>query len=133
MPNTGRKNGAGVRIAPPNTRKPKNKDSNGEDGETPPGSEAGAVDQDDADAEEHTAPIDLASFQKQFSTMQKQLAHMMQHMPSTKTRASTESRDTFGVKICRPSGRRFRDQRPSQARADASDHTSVSALGCVSQ
>ena len=90
MPNTGRKNGAGVRIAPPNTRKPKNKDSTGEDGETPPGSEAGAVDQDDADAEEHTAPIDLASFQKQFSTMQKQLAHMMQHMPSTKPRASTE-------------------------------------------
>ena len=81
MPNTGRKNGAGVRITPPNTRKPKNKDSTGEDGETPPGSEAGSVDQDDADAEEHTAPIDLASFQKQFSTMQKELqrAHDATH------------------------------------------------------
>jgi hypothetical protein len=50
------------------------------------------VDQDaeDDDAEEHNAPIDMASFQKQFAKMQKQLAQLAQHMPSTKPRASND-------------------------------------------
>jgi hypothetical protein len=87
-----RKKGAGIRLAPPPTRKPNTKNSHGEDGETLPLSETGDVDQhaEDDDVEEHNVPIDMASFQKQFAKMQKQLAQLAQHMPSTKPRASND-------------------------------------------
>jgi hypothetical protein len=50
------------------------------------------VDQDteDDDTEEHNAPIDMVSFQKQFAKMQKQFAQLVQHVPSTKRRASND-------------------------------------------
>ena len=49
-----RKKGAGIRLAPPPTRKPSTKHAHGEDGETLPESEAGDVDQDAEDDDNET-------------------------------------------------------------------------------
>jgi hypothetical protein len=74
-----RKKGAGIRLAPPPTRKASTKHSHGDDRETLPESEAGDVDQytEDDDTEEHNDPIDMVSFQKQFAKMQKHHTIMM--------------------------------------------------------
>jgi hypothetical protein len=65
---TDRKKGVGVRITPPNTRKPRSKDPHEEDGETLPESEDEPVEGNENG--EDQSPIDMVTIRKDFRQMQ---------------------------------------------------------------
>jgi hypothetical protein len=79
---TARKKGARVRIVPPHTRNPSNKDPQEEIGEDREESEDEPA--EDNDSFEGQEPIDLASIDKNFRKMKKQMTEMTQYMTTVK-------------------------------------------------
>ena len=76
MPSTGTKKGAGVRIATPGTRKPRDKTSHEEAGDENQATEDNYAEDHDVFEDQEPTSEDVASLQKQVAKIQKQLARM---------------------------------------------------------
>ena len=97
MPSTGTKKGAGVRIATPGTRNPRDKTSHEEAGDENQAAEDNYAEDHDVFEDQEPTSEDVVSLQKQVAKIQKQLARMKPSASSDRAAtgpASTTSTST---------------------------------------
>ena len=91
MPTTGTKKGAGVRIATPGTRKPRDKTSHEEAGDDNQAAEDNHAEDHDVFEDQEPTSEDVVSLQKQVAKIQKQLARMKPSASSERAAAGPAS------------------------------------------
>ncbi len=79
-----------MRIATPNTRKKRDKDSNEEAGDDNQDAEDNHAEDYDVSEDQDPPTNEMASLQEQFAKLQKQFARVQQERQSTKSRASND-------------------------------------------
>ena len=94
MPSTGTKKGAGVRIATPGTRKPRDKTSHEEAGDDNQAAEDNHAEDHDVFEDQEPTSEDVAFLQKKVAKIQKQLARMKPSDSSDRAATGPASKPT---------------------------------------